>query len=142
MSLEFTKVEILCTDKVMRFTFKDNTVIKTICDEEDDFDFEFAFYIALAKKLYGKEYTPEGVFVKAKELSYQKKYVKLVKKGIKLYFKQLKEEEQKKKQEQEAKEIKRRRALKRKIKRAKAKEERIEEIKEGIKQSYKIENLI
>ena len=49
-----TKVEVLCPNKVLRFTFNDKTNIKTICTENDEFDFRFAFFIAFAKKLYKK----------------------------------------------------------------------------------------
>ena len=57
-------------DKVYEFTFYDDTKIKTICDEEDSFDLEYAFYLALAKKLYSDRYTFEGVIHKSYELQY------------------------------------------------------------------------
>ena len=46
----FTDIKEIVNNKVYLFTFADGTEIKTICDEEDEFDFEFAFYLALAKK--------------------------------------------------------------------------------------------
>lgn len=51
---EIEKVEIINPGKVIRFTFYDNRQVKTIRRDEDSFDFEFAFYIAYAKLLWGK----------------------------------------------------------------------------------------
>lgn len=139
---KFIKVEILCPEKVMRFTFDDKTVIKTICDEEDDFDFEFAFFIALAKKMYGKEYTSRGIFTKACELEVQKKYIKIVKKGIKVFkaAEKAKVDEEKKKAEQKA--IKARRHEKNMKRRAAARERRVNEMAEAIMIANQIENHI
>lgn len=139
---KFTKIEILCPEKVMRFTFDDKTVIKTICDEEDDFDFEFAFFIALAKKMYGKEYTSRGIFTKACELEVQKKYIKIVKKGIKVFkaAEKAKVDEEKKKAEQKA--IKARRHEKNMKRRAAARERRVNEMAEAIMVANQIENKI
>lgn len=66
--------------------------VKTVCDEEDEFNLETAFFLALAKKLYA-DFTPEGHLHKAKELAYSKYHTKKVKHGIKL-FKLLKEKEE------------------------------------------------
>ena len=131
----FKKVEILRPNKVIRFTFEDDTVIKTICEEEDTFDFEFAFYIALAKKFFKKCYTPEGILHKAKEFSYEKSYVKRVKQGIKLYYKQEKEKEDAKKREKELKEIKERQKAKRQRQKARAKQRRINDLTIAIKKA-------
>ena len=57
------------------------------------------FYLALAKKLYSKTLTFEGVLNKIYQLQYEKKYVKLVKKGIKLFNKLQKEKIEKEEQE-------------------------------------------
>ena len=134
-TLKIIKVEMLSPNKVMRFTFADKTVIKTVCNEEDDFDLEYAFYIAYAKKMYGKDYTIEGIEHKAEELSYQKKFVKYVKNGMKVYEKGLQEkaEAERKKQEEKNKRI--RDNLKRQRKNAKVKEKRIEEMTEAIRRT-------
>jgi hypothetical protein len=129
----FSKIKVLCPNKVIQFTFADGTVVKTICDETDQFDFEFAFFIALAKKIKGKELTPEGIVATAKEYSYTKRYIKLVKNGIKLYYNQLKEEEKKKQEEKERKEIKIRQAKKKAAKKAKVRKARAMEMAEVIK---------
>jgi len=87
-------------EKVYEFTFNDNTKIKTIREENDPFDLEYMFYLALAKKLYSKDYTFEGVLMKAAELQFVKSTVKTVKKGIQIFKKA--QEEKAKKEEQEA----------------------------------------
>ena len=132
-----TKVEILCPNKVLRFTFDDKTIIKTICTEDDEFDFRFAFFIAFAKKLYKNTYTSEGIFQKAKELQYTKEYVKKVDKAIKTFEREQKEKELVKQKEKELKEQKKRKMEKKNIQKAKKKEARIEEIAEAIKRANK-----
>ena len=97
---DFKKIEELVPQKVYRFTFYDGTVIKTICAEGDYFDLEYAFYLALAKKLYSKTFTLPGILYKTQELIYTKYFRKLVKAGVKLFKKTQKEQEEKKKQEE------------------------------------------
>lgn len=129
------KVEILKPNKVMRFTFTDKTVIKTICLDEDNFNFEFSFYLAYSKYIYRKFLTPNGIEKKAIELMDNKEINKLVNKNIKAY---LKEEKQKEKEEAEkkAKEKARKNKIAKKIARKeKAKENRINEIVEAIKRA-------
>ena len=82
---EFTKVVCYVPRKVFEFTFADGTVIKTVRDKEDEFDLDFAFYLALAKKLYSGFYTLEGIMHRAETLKYETRYYKLVEKGKKLY---------------------------------------------------------
>ena len=94
---QFQNIKEIVPEKVYEFRFAHNHKIKTIREKDDPFDFEYMFYLAIAKNLYSKEYTFEGVLAKAKELKYEKKYAKAVKDGIRL-FKKLKEEEEKKKE--------------------------------------------
>ena len=131
--IEITKVEILCSRKVLRFTFNDNTTIKTICSDEDQFDFRFAFFIAFAKKLLKNIYTPEGIFKKAEEMQYMKEWVKKVNKAIKLFEKEQKEKELEEQKKKELKDIRKRKVEKKIAKKAKKKQERIDEIAEAIK---------
>jgi len=133
--VEFEKIEFLCPDKVLRFTFKDGEIVKTVCSNYDEFDFEYAFYLAIAKKLYSKTLTMEGIEAKAKKLSYQKEYVKIVKKGIKTYERQLKEEEKRLDEKEERKAIKARREEKKRRKKEKAREARIAEMEEAIRRA-------
>lgn len=98
-SNSITKVKEIVPEKVYLFTFADGTVIKTVCDKNDIFDFEFAFYLALAKKLYSKSFTMDGIMHKARELKYQKYFVKIVNKGIKKFYKDQKEAEKEKEEE-------------------------------------------
>lgn len=117
------KVEILNPKKVIRFTFDniDQTTVKTICSEEDNFDFKFAFYLAYAKYLYKNTLTPKGIERKAKEFEDFKIFNYLVNNGIKTYYKDKKAEEKAKAEEAERKEIKKRQAAKKAKKRAEKK---------------------
>lgn len=135
----FTKVIEYVPNKVYKFIFNDKTEIKTICDESDTFDLEYAFFLALAKKLYSNKLTFDGVIAKVQELQYSKYYCKLVKKGIKLFFKQ-KEEENKKQLEKEQKERQHKRLIEKKKRRdarraEQAKENLIDTIQQAIARS-------
>lgn len=99
---EFLAIKEHVPNKVYTFTFVDKTKIKTICSNEDVFDLEYAFYLALSKKLFSKELTFEGILRMVEEIRCQKYYVNLVKKGIKL-FNKMQEEERKKKEQEEIK---------------------------------------
>ena len=103
-SNEFKSIKELVPEKVYEFIFYDNTKIKTVREEEDFFDLEYMLSLALAKKLYSKEYTFEGVLSKSYSLMYQKYYYKIIKKGVKLFNKMKKE----KAEEEEKKAIKKR----------------------------------
>ena len=113
------KVEILNPNKVLRFTFSDKTVIKTICNQVDSFDFEYSFYLAYAKYLYGKTLTINGIEKMAKHFKDVKAINKLVQKNIKMYYTQEKEKEKQKQIEAEKKAIKKRHREKKIAKRLK-----------------------
>ena len=123
----FKKVIQRNPNRVYEFIFQDNTHIKTICAEEDlnSFSLEYAFFLALAKYLYNEEYTFEGVINKSYELMTQKKYVKIVNKGMKLFKEQQKEKEKKETKEKELKEIKKRKIAKAQEKRKRKKEQNL-----------------
>lgn len=133
------KVEVLCPDKVLRFTFDDGSIIKTICTENDIFDFELAFYIAFAKKEFGHIYTAEGIYHKAKEMQYMKQYVKKVNAAIKVYLKSVKEKNKEEELKKEQKRIKANKNRKKKIQQIKARENRIEEMVEAIRRANSLE---
>lgn len=106
-SYEFKNIKELVPEKVYEFTFYGCTkpiTVKTVCKDEDTFNLEYAFYLALAKALYSKEYTFEGIINKAEDLRYIKRYNKYVQKGMRL-FKKIQEEKAK---EEEQKAIKKR----------------------------------
>ena len=128
-----TKVEILNPDKVMRFTFSDDDIVKTICTQDDIFDFEFAFYLAYAKHFFRDILNTNGIEKKAKELKDRKFFNYLVKKAMKTYFNQKKEEEKIEKEKKERKEIKARQAAKKAAKKAKVRKVRIAEMIEAFK---------
>ena len=138
------KVEILKPNKVIRFTFYPKVsflmfadeakekVIKTVCLDEDTFDFEFSFYLAYAKYMYGDILTPHGIEKKAREFMDSKDMIKLVKKGMKVYRDQVKEEERIAKEKKVKESARLNKIAKKKAKKAKAKEARIAEIAEAI----------
>ena len=104
-------------EKVYKIVFKDNTEIKTIKDSFDEFNPEYMFYLAIAKKLYSKTYTFDGVLTKAYQLMVQKEYIKIVRKGLKLFNtlqeeKKKKEEYDKMKKRQREKNIRKKKAAK------------------------------
>ena len=111
--------------RVYEFIFQDNTHIKTICAEEDlkIFNLKYAFFLALAKYLYKDKYTFMGILNKVPDLMQQKKYIKIVKEGMKLFKEQQKEKEKKEAKEKELKEIKKRKIAKAQEKRKRKKEQ-------------------
>lgn len=133
MNPEIVKIEILVPNKVLRFTFKNGTQIKTICNDEDTFDFNFAIYLAFAKLIYENTYTKEGIEHMAHEMTYQKKWVKKVKETIKMFKAQ---EKARIKQEQEEKEraaARKRQAEKKARKKRERKERQLKALAEKIK---------
>lgn len=94
--LQFSQIEVLVPNKVIRFTFNDGVTIKTICNEKDVFSFRDAFFVALAKYLSMNQLTPEGVSKFAEQLKYYKLANKLVERGMRLYERQIQAEEKKK----------------------------------------------
>lgn len=111
-NIEISSFEILFPNKVIRVDFSDNTQEKVVCDDKDKFDLQRGLFVALSKKMYKDKYTLEGIEHIATELSYQKKYVKMVDKAIKEHDRKLVEEENKKHEEA----MKKRLAHERKVK--------------------------
>lgn len=118
--IKISSFEILFPNKVIRASFSDNTQEKVVCDDKDTFDLQRGLFIALSKKMYKDKYTLEGIEHMATELSYQKKYVKMIDKAIKEHDKKLIEVENKKYEETMQKRL----AHERKVKRDKKKRER------------------
>lgn len=132
---EFKAITEYVPNKVYGFTFYNGQEIKTVCDEEDEFNLEFAFYLAIAKKNYGKMYTIKGIMNKAEELSTIKYYNKIVKKGMKLFTKQ-QEEKIKAREEEEIKKAQHQKYIEKKIKQKERKrQEQINIIAKAIKKS-------
>lgn len=92
------------------------------------FDLRKCCFIAIAKHLYKKEYTQEGIEYMATQLTYQKKYVKIVDKALKDYKKKEEEKEKRIRDERERKEIQERQREKRR----KYKERRAQRHKEAM----------
>lgn len=129
---DIDKIEELKPKKVYRFTFNDNTIIKTVCSEMDIFDLRYACFLAIAKKLYSKILTFEGVINESYQLMYYKDYNKMVDKAIKKFYK----EQEEKAKEEETKRISKRKHDKlvaRKIaKKERERQKQVDIIKEAI----------
>lgn len=125
----------LVPQKVYKIIFFNGKSVKTILDDLDTFDPEYMLFLAYAKMLYSKDLTFEGVLNKSYQLQYEKRYVKLVKNGLKI-FKKIQEDKRK---EEEEKEIKKRRHEKLVTKKIAAKkrkrENKINIIAEAIRRS-------
>lgn len=135
---EFKKIEELVPFKVYRFTFLDNTVIKTVCANEDPFDLEYAFYLALAKKKFSCSHTFEGVLYKADTIRYEKYYANLVKQGMKLFKKQQLEEAKRTDEERLRKEQYQKYVAKKKARDERRAMQSQENLKEIIKEAIKL----
>lgn len=105
-------VNVIVPDKVVEIEFYDGKE-KMVCHNDDTFDLRKCCFIAIAKHLYKKEYTYEGIEYMAQQLMYQKKYVKIVDKALKDYYKKEAEKVKKAREEEEQKIIKDRQSLRR-----------------------------
>ena len=99
-----------------------------VCHKDDTFDLRKCCFIAIAKHLYKKEYTQEGIEYMSTQLTYQKKYVKIVDKALKDYKKKEEEKAEKIRKEEEEKIIRARQSLKRR----KQKERRAQRHREAL----------
>ena len=118
-------INVIVPDKVVEIEFYDGKE-KMVCHKDDTFDLRKCCFIAIAKHLYKKEYTQEGIEHMATQLTYQKKYVKIVDKALKDYKRKEEEKAEKIRREEEEKIIRERQSLKRR----KQKERRAERHKE------------
>ena len=105
-------INVIVPDKVMEIEFYDGKE-KMVCHKDDTFDLRKCCFIAIAKHLYKKEYTQEGIEHMATQLTYQKKYVKIVDKALKDYKRKEEEKAEKIRREEEEKIIRERQSLKR-----------------------------
>ena len=120
-------INIIVPDKVVEIEFYDGKE-KMVCHNDDTFDIRKCCFIAIAKHLYKKEYTQEGIEHMATQLTYQKKYVKIVDKALKYYKKKEEEKAEKIRKEEEEKIVRARQSLKRR----KQKERRAQRHREAL----------
>lgn len=120
-------IHVIVPDKVVEIEFYDGKE-KMVCHEDDTFDLRKCCFIAIAKHLYKKEYTQEGIEYMATQLTYQKKYVKIVDKALKDYKRKEEEKAEKIRREEEEKIIRARQSLKRR----KQKERRAQRHREAL----------
>ena len=121
-------INVIVPDKVVEITFGNDQTEKMVCHEDDTFDLRKCCFIAIAKHLYKKEYTQEGIEYMATQLTYQKKYVKIVDKALKDYWKKEEEKEKKIRDEREREKIQERQ----REKRCRYKERRTQRYKEAM----------
>ena len=105
-------INVIVPDKVVEIEFYDGKE-KMVCHEDDTFDLRKCCFIAIAKHLYKKEYTQEGIEHIATQLTYQKKYVKIVDKALKEYKRKEEEKAEKIRKEEEERIVRARQSLKR-----------------------------
>ena len=134
---EFSSIKEYVPNKVYGFTFNKGDTVKTICDESDNFDLEYAFYLALAKHFYKDEYTFEGILNKVQDLMYKKDCIKIVKRGMKLFEKQKEEKRQEQIKQDQIKSQKAKKIRKKQRKQERNEQAMIKAIVEGIKQAKK-----
>ena len=120
-------INVIVLDKVVEIEFYDGKE-KMVCHEDDTFDLRKCCFIAIAKHLYKKEYTQEGIEYMATQLTYQKKYVKIVDKALKDYWKKEEEKEKRIREEREREKIQEHQREKRR----KYKERRTQRYKEAM----------
>ena len=123
-----SNINIIVPSKVVEITFEDGKTEKMVCHEDDIFNLRKCCFIAIAKHLYKKEYTQEGIEYMATQLTYQKKYVKIVDKALKDYWKKAEEKEKKIRDEREREKIQERQREKRR----RYKERRTQRYKEAM----------
>lgn len=121
-------INVIVPGKVVEITFCDMLKEKMVCHKDDTFDLRKCCFIAIAKHLYKKEYTQEGIEHMATQLTYQKKYVKIVDKALKDYKRKEEEKAEKIRREEEKKIIRARQSLKRR----KQKERRAQRHREAL----------
>ena len=108
-----TDINVIVPDKVVEITFGNDQTEKMVCHEDDTFDLRKCCFIAIAKHLYKKEYTYEGIEYMAEQLMYQKTYVKIVDKALKDYKRKEDEKTKKARMEEEERIIRERQKAKR-----------------------------
>lgn len=84
-------IDIIVPNKVTEVTFVDGTKEKMILYKDDVFNLRNCLFIAIAKHLYKKDYTPEGIEYIAFRLTHLKKYVKIVDSALKAFEKKQKD---------------------------------------------------
>lgn len=120
-------INVIVPNKVVEIEFYDSKE-KMVCHEDDIFDLRKCCFIAIAKHLYKNDYTPEGIEYMATQLAYQKKYVKIVDKALKDYWKKEEEKEKRIREEREREKIQEHQREKRR----KYKERRAQRYKEAM----------
>ena len=119
-NMKIKDVEIIIPNKVVQVTFDDNTIEKSVCHEDDEFNLETAIMVCIAKHLLGSS----------------AKFNNLISKALKLYNNKIKAEEKAKEEEAriEAKRKKNHERLMKYIakKEKEAREARINELAEAI----------
>lgn len=121
-------INVIVPKKVVEIIFINGTKEKMVCHENDTFDLRKCCFIAIAKHLYKKEYTQEGIEYMATQLTYQKKYVKIVDTALKAYAKKEKDKEAVEKEHVEREKI----TARQRERRRKQKERRIQRYREDM----------
>lgn len=114
---QIVKIKILSPAKVVELTFGDGQKEKLVCNKDDVFDLRKCCYIGIAKHLYKNTLTFEGIEKIASEMTYVKRYIKIVNRALSKFKRELIEEAKQKRMEEERKEIIKRKQQKKRNKR-------------------------
>ena len=128
MKENILNINVIVPGKVVEITFYDTLKEKMVCNKDDIFDLRKCCFIAIAKHLYKQEYTQEGIEYMATQLTYQKKYVKIVDTALKAYAKKEKDKEAAEKERIEREKI----TARQRERRRKQKERRIQRYREDM----------
>ena len=121
-------INVIVPNKVVEITFGNGFKEKMVCHKDDTFDLRKCCFVAIAKHLYKQEYTQEGIEYMATQLTYQKKYVKIVDTALKAYAKKEKDKEAVEKERIEREKI----TARQRERRRKQKERRIQRYREDM----------
>lgn len=121
-------INVIVPNKVVEITFGNGFKEKMVRHENDTFDLRKCCFIAIAKHLYKEEYTQEGIEYMATQLTYKKKYVKIVDAALKAYAKKEKDKEAVEKERTEREKI----TARQRERRRKQKERRIQRYREDM----------
>ena len=127
---EIIDINVIVPGKVVEITFLDGHKEKMVRHPDDLYDLRKCCFIGIAKHLYRDIYTQEGIEWMATQLSYQKRYVKIVDQALKRYHADIMKKQKDEKLEKEKQEIRIRQMKKREKQREKRRQRRYDAIVE------------
>lgn len=121
---EIVDINVIVPGKVVEIIFLDGKKEKMVRHPDDLYDLRKCCFIGIAKHLYRDTYTQEGIEWMATQLSYQKRYAKIVDRALKRYHADIMKKQKDEKLEKEKQEIRIRQMKKREKQREKRRQRR------------------